>query len=191
MLRIALCGAGGVGKGTLARRLAAGLKLNFLPSTIEDIGRRMYPKTGNYTEIADRRSFQYAILMAQIEGEQLFGTLDSEGFIAERSVLDYLPYAGRVFGEGSEGYRDYERIVREHLATGPYDLLVFVPLEFKPTAADLKQNSWKERDPQSQKDTDAFLDEFIASLPDSLPTVKVTGTVEERMQQVLGALKGK
>ena len=188
MLRIALCGAGGVGKGTLAKRLIQELDANFLPSTIEDIGRQMYPKTGNYTEIADRRSFQYAILMAQIEGEKLFAGLD-RSFVAERSVLDYLPYAGRVFGADSEGYRDYERIVREHLATNPYDLLVFVPLEFKPTAADLKQNSWKERDPQSQKDTDAFLAEFIAALPQELKTVRVSGSVEERLEMVLAALK--
>ncbi len=92
-MRIAITGAHGVGKSTLALMLATELQLPL----IEEIARVVAEKMGyaSTQEIVkantiDRQRFQEAVLSCQINTEFRYY---ARGFVADRSVLDVAAYA--------------------------------------------------------------------------------------------------
>lgn len=187
-MHIALCGAGGTGKGTLAKALSAEKNWPMISSANELIGKKLFSKAENYKEIPNqsKESFQYAILAAQMVQEEIAKKND---FISERSVVDYIPYALKA-GADSPWTKNYVESIVNHLKDGAYDYLIYVPVEFKPKDQD--KSKWKERDSKSQSETAKAIESLLPLVQVAAPSmhiIRVKGSVEERKQQVLNKIK--
>lgn len=181
MLKIAFSGAGGTGKGTLGPLLSQtvenrlGIKSFFIPSSVQYVGNNLFPEAKNYKDFStkERLSYQYAILGGQIalEGHLNFRYDIS---IYERSIFDYLAYADEL-------PKEYRKSAMSAYVSDPYDIILFFPYDdFTPQ--DIKKSSWKERDQESRKKTDAFLRRFLFEDSAAIYSVvkEIRGTVEER-----------
>lgn len=164
-MNIALCGAGGTGKGTLAENLVTvydnlfGSYIPVIKSPAQDIAKTLYPESENFSDIVkDKRlMFQYCGLFSQISMEKNLFYNDMD-YICERSIFDYLAYFNIGLDDKLE-YKKYKSIVKRHYEEYPYDYLCFLGLDFIP--ADKKKNKWKERDQQSREERDKILREII------------------------------
>lgn len=191
MISVALCGAGGTGKGTIITELCENKEWLFTPlrSPIEQIGRRLVPAAAGYDNMSqeEKKRMQYCIVSAQMALEDHARTLQ-ENFIAERSVIDYLPYMMKFCT--MDEYCGYSSFITEYLRQNPYDVLVYVPIEFEPSSKDLKLNSWKERNAAARQRTATFLEDIIDDLQDQIPSMKIiraVGTPAERAKLVTEA----
>ena len=163
-------------------------------------GHLIAPNSKNYHDMSDAQKavMQYSSLVAQMNAERI-ALENHDSFISERSLLDFLPYM-QEFLEGSTlsktswlyDYAFYERMVKEHLRTVPYDLLVYLPVEFTPTAKDLEQNKWKERDAERRKHTDKRIFELtvwvLKNVPDTM-VMRISGSLEKRTDDIVEKIK--
>lgn len=178
-MRIAFCGAGGTGKGTISRALVNRLADSFRPHVLlespnEMITKSIAPNSKNYRDLLPLEYVvkQYAILHAQIWQETQAGNF----FVSERSVIDYAAYFDEMWPKkhGLDisaihlGQR-YQAIIKEHLLEHPYDIVFSMIPDFVP--ADAEENSWKERSEEARKKTSRFLSEYIYRLYSS-PEIK-------------------
>lgn len=200
-IRIALCGAGGAGKGTLAKEFAKKVNEALCPMDIifsqnEYIAKTMFPGLKKFSEVKeqDKKAYQYAILSAQIAQEKIFSSMhdDFACFISERSVIDYIPYAIKNDTK-KEWCLNYQKLIFEYLKTKPYDYLIYVPLEF--SCGEKPGEEFKERDVESQKDTDARIRDIIMSSnfidicnETGMKISSVSGTPYERAGQIIGRI---
>ena len=193
---IGLCGAGGTGKGTLMKALQehGGYPFFVLPSPVEETGKRIAPDSKSYSDMLNSQKviLQYSALIAQMHSERV-ATMNGQHSISERSVLDFLPYM-QEFLESCPAkdttwlyeYGFYERMVKQYLSNGIYDVLIYVPIEFEPSAQDLKTNSWKEREGKRRRQTDRKIQELLKWVEENtqIKIVRVCGSVSERLKQV-------
>lgn len=181
VMRIALTGAGGVGKGTLVKAFCK-LHPEFfaLSSPVKPVASLLPSFGGSYADYEwhDKEVLQYSALCAEINAER---TMHENGlpFIAERSVFDFLPYYAEACADVGS-VRKYESIVVKHAKDLPYDILAYIPVEFEP--CDRMENAWKERDPEKRRKTDEYIQSMLFGIESSTPTCIVTlkGTTEER-----------
>lgn len=194
MIKIALCGAGGSGKGTLAREISKNFGFQLLPSPIQDVGKLLYPDKENYKNIQmessteERNLYQHCIVMPQIINELNAARHTALGYVSERSVFDYLAYFyrfGRVNDEQSDKLFDqYEELVLRAYNQNPYDLIFFLGAkDFEPQ--DAEAGKWKERDPQDREQTSDWLYYYLTKSGnvDKSQVFHIHGTVEERTEQ--------
>lgn len=192
-LKIALCGAGGTGKGTLAKRFAREVsnkcQLHLLESQNEHIAKIMFPGLSKYNQVMnkDKKAYQYAILSAQISQEK-----EDISFISERSVLDYIPYAYNN-DSNHDWCLDYEKMIYMYLNEHPYDYLVYVPLEF--SCGEHSGSGFKERDFKSQQKTDEAIKDIInsdairrISLNTRMQIMTVSGSPQRRVEQMMARI---
>lgn len=185
-LKICFAGAGGTGKSTLSQALrdyyvSLGIKINYLPSHIVNVGKQMGLSSYNAFHV-NQCSFQWSILFSQIEKERALSE-NGYGFITDRCSLDYIANTIQKIEDKklvSSAMSHYFQIAREHAKT--YDLIVFIPVEFENTESDKKINSWKERDNEKRKRTnDIIYGELVKS---DIPYLSISGSVNNRMQQI-------
>lgn len=195
-MQIAFCGAGGTGKGTLLKYLQCRLgnkNYEILPSPVSLMGRKIAPESKDYADMSKARKvlMQYSALLSEINAE-FVAIQNYQNFIAERSLIDFLPYMQDFLSTCKEktwpyDYAFYEHIVKDQLINMPYDILFYVPIEFLPSKEDLKENSWKERDEKKRKATDKEIQKHLAWIREHVPhteIVKVTGSLKKRMDIV-------
>ena len=199
MVRIGLCGAGGTGKGTLAKAFnERHPEVKIIPSTVQHVGQIIAPASENYKEIpsAFKPYFQDAILAVQAETERTM-TANGLDFISERSLADFVPYMDRVLKEiyGRVNKKDHQNYVNRmmtYLKETPYTHIFFLPSDdFEPE--DTEDSSWKERDPLERIRTNDSLREILAGIGEDLgiPVRILKGTVEERLEKMEEAVYGK
>lgn len=192
-MKIALCGAGGTGKGSLIRAFRNSrefpdyIQIN---SPNERIAKTMFPYLEKYSALdsGDKKAYQYAILSALMTLEWNF---DEDNTIQERSVFDYIPYA-IANDPDSRWSEDYTQMIVKYVKKHhPYNLLVYVPVEFDPSNDDAP---FKERDYNKCKKTDCILRFALAACKpmlraEGIKMITVSGTVEERLAQLTEAVK--
>lgn len=192
-MHIALCGAGGTGKGTIAAKLEEE-KYLFLKSPVEYFTKLMFPEAKNYQDIPflNKIQEQYAVVTAEMMQEQMRRDND---YVAERSVFDFLPYTYQAIQREYKtdttrielSYSKYRNYVYRYLEREkPYDIIFFFPIEFDPE--DKAINSWKERDAMARIKTQRFLEAELKKVSDDIPVFVIHGTVEERLLQIKQAL---
>lgn len=195
-MNIALCGAGGTGKGTFAEFFCTihdGFE--FLRSPVEEITNLMLPEARNYQDMTfpDKIKMQYATLTSEMSNELVMLSFGYQ-FVAERSVFDFLPYMYQALHKkyGTDTmrieieYGKYERYVYHYLKEKePYDALMFFPIEFEPK--DKEVNFWKERDESARKETETFLREHLdfelLKKNYGIEIFEVSGSIEQRLDQ--------
>lgn len=121
-LRIAVIGSHGVGKTTLAERLAAGLGVTFIPESA-----RVVAHTHGYAEPSmNSMEFQQLCLQEQIYAER---TNRAGGFVTDRGLVDYLvyPLVLGTFGGRPEQLDSYMMRILD-VSFDAYTHVVYVPV---------------------------------------------------------------
>lgn len=192
---IALCGAGGTGKGTLMKELS---KYGYkgIPSPMQLTGHLIAPDSKDYRDMqmSQRAVMQYSSVIAEINAETVAKTmLPGEKLIVERSVLDFLPYMKDLLrsmqyydASWLYNYEHYKAMVYSYLQKeSPYKMIAYLPIEFEPQ--DKETSSWKERDGADRQKTQQKLEEILKDVSSrfEIPVITLTGTVKERAEKLL------
>lgn len=196
-MRIGLCGAGGTGKGTIAKAFCAKHpEVKLIPSTVQHIGQMLDPDSDNYRTISAvfKPDFQRIILAVQAETERTMDT-NHLSYISERSLIDFIPYMDRVLKDlygyiphGEHG--SYMYTVKHYLRETPYTHIFFLPADdFDPGDGE-DAAAWKERDPAERARTNEELKKHLHELAPGfgIPVTILSGSVEERLEQMEKAL---
>ncbi len=176
---IALCGAHGTGKTTLLKLLEQQYKLTPLTRTVrtfwEDSGVVDFEKL----PMEVRNIFQKHLLLNQITQED---EAWKNGFITERSVLDYIGYT--VVSSDMQGVekRMFEFLVRERLRR--YDVFVYLPVEFPAKAEYLRAH------PGLQKKVATVLELYLSEWLEPHQYCIARGSVKERFSQIQSFIDG-
>lgn len=173
MYRIAFCGSHGTGKSTLLQNISSKLSVPIIDKTIRTFWEGIGVDDFEKLPVDVRSSCQYHLLLNQIRREDGEGV---EGFVTDRSVLDYLAYTVVSSDMSGAIFQMYEALIKERLKK--YTHFIYVPVEFEATPERLRAA------PHLQKDVANVLEEYIANwFPDG-GFLRVTGSVEERIKQV-------
>jgi predicted ATPase len=170
--KIAICGAHGTGKTTLLNLLATELNLPTLARSM----RSFWQEQGIYdfeklpAEV--RTYFQHRSLLNQIQREDGEG---EDGFITDRSVLDYLGYSLLSADMGGVALETHKALIRERLKI--YTHFIYTPVEFPASDEPLRANvATRER-------FASLVEPYVKAWRPENHLV-VTGSVEERMQLI-------
>lgn len=152
-LRIGICGAHGVGKARLARRLGEQLDLpviSHIPRTVKNLGLELNKGADIYTQLA--------IWLAQV-GEQV----ELYEFIADRTIVETLAYATLMVEESEDEMDAYLVNALTNLSmamfNGQYTIVLYLP----PTGELIKNNGFRNRDKQYQEAIDDKILYFLSA----------------------------
>lgn len=175
--KLTITGAGGVGKTTLAQRIAGELKIPFLEETARVVcAESGYQRIG---EIPDQEGFKRTVLERQI-------TLEAghDSFVADRSAIDCWILWQRWNICSAMTY-DTEAIydkVRTHAVN--YSHIIYIPPLFKPEEDGFR---WTEPDYIKQIDRITRMSFYDLQLWDRVLQIS-TDEIDGRVQQVLSWL---
>ncbi len=178
-LKIGITGSQGTGKSTLAKRLAEELDLNIVTEqarkSAKVLGLKKLPNPKESPALS--RAFQKLCLQYQLEEEGKYNS-----FVSDRTTIDnalYYLVNNSVYSSPKENM-DYYRRCLENAQT--YNLVVYVPIEFP-----LEGDGFRNEDAEVQAEHDFLVRCLLKEIrPDF---ITVTGTVEERVRQVVQKLR--
>lgn len=180
-MKIGICGAQSTGKSTLARALSDRLGLPLIAEQARVVARGM----GIYSEEMLRRStpemqrdFQRACLEMQQRAES-----QHESFVSDRTVVDNAAYWLAWNHNHANLYLrlDYLSTCKWHAES--YDLIVYCP----PTGDEPEDDGFRIPNQIYQAEIDFFIGTLLLGW--ELHFVRVEGTTEERVEQVMSVLE--
>lgn len=176
--RIAISGSAGVGKSTLARRLAADLGWPYVPE-----GMREYLESGapSLHDLGPRgvRDLVLRLWEERKEAEARAG----DAFVADRASYDFGAFW--LYYRFAERDEATERYFAETLDPARYDVVCLLPWNRIPLVADGVRSS----DPWVQLHVQLLIEGMVRR--NARRVVEVTaGSIEERVGAVRGALYG-
>ena len=131
-MRIAFAGPGGSGKTTLAERLGAKLGLRIIGSSTRGMMQQLGIKDLSTLDRDRRAILQYRALAAHMMDEIW---CQVEGFVADRTVWDFLVYFEAMFGDNPEMVTGYKSLPWK-MGLGEYDVVFYVAPHGKPVEPD-------------------------------------------------------
>ncbi len=143
--RIALTGASGVGKSSLASALANELKLDLIP----ELGRQICEVRGfkQIGDIPDQEAFKKDVLAAQIAREEELGA-----FVADRGVIDCWVLWQRWNLCTAMTYDSEEYYMSARTQAQKYSHVIYIPPLFTP-----KEDGFRWTEPDYVKQIDRFI----------------------------------
>ena len=114
-MKIAITGAMGVGKTTLANMLSQEIGIDILPEVARDMIQEGYTLDSGATE-----EFERTMLYRQL-GLEL-----EDKFIADRGIIDILAYCMILFKDNHSLLNE----INNWLAEARYDIVFYLPIEF-------------------------------------------------------------
>lgn len=172
-MKIILTGAHGTGKSTLVQPLATEYKLPVFQRTVRNFWEANGVNDFELLPSDIRAIFQKHLLLNQLEKEN---TLWEQGFITDRSVLDYLAYAVVSSSMSKTDLDLYKALIRERLLQ--YDYIIYLPVEFPAEPEYLRAN------PQSQIEVAEVLEEHLNLWLKPEQYCIARGSVDERLGQI-------
>ncbi|MEX0594900.1 MAG: ATP-binding protein [Candidatus Paceibacterota bacterium] len=172
-MKIILTGAHGTGKSTLLAPLAQEYKLKALQRTVRNFWEDNGISDFELLPSDVRAVFQKHLLLNQLEKEN---SIWEQGFITDRSALDYLGYAVVSSSMAKTDLNLYKTLIRERLLQ--YDYIIYLPVEFPAQAENLRAN------PKSQEQVAQVLEEYLQLWLKPEQYCVARGSVEERLEQI-------
>ncbi|HMK18189.1 MAG TPA: ATP-binding protein [Chitinophagaceae bacterium] len=181
-MKIALTGAHGVGKSTLANFLKQeitnkGKTVSITPEVprliCEAVNDNEYFRRGNNSLLK-----QSLILMGQLVVEEKLRK-NVEVQICDRTLFDHWAYSLSLFGNEiiTGNYTGvYEKFISEHCKS--YDQIFYIPIEFKPL-----DDGVRESDEGFQIEIDGLIISLLKKYEINFETI--TGTIENRGKMIL------
>jgi len=169
-MKIAIAGAHGVGKTTLAKALAKKLKINYIP----DIVREEAVKKGFAINENTPPEVHLWLTLRQWELEKT----TPEDWIADKSLLDYLVYGELVLKE-SLFKRVVKRVVENNFK---YDFVFYLPIEFS-----MEKDGIRSANLKFQKIVDFSYKKNLSRL--NIKYYSLAGSVEDRITGALEIMK--
>lgn len=172
-MKIILTGAHGTGKSTLVQPLATEYKLPVLQRTVRNFWEANGVNDFELLPSDIRAIFQKHLLLNQLEKEN---TLWEQGFITDRSVLDYLAYTVVSSSMSKTDLDLYKALIRERLLQ--YDYIIYLPVEFPAEPEYLRAN------PQSQIEVAEVLEEHLNLWLSPEQYCVARGSVDQRLETI-------
>lgn len=163
-MRIALCGAHGVGKTTLAQKLSEHFDLPVLEDivvTAHHLGFVINEGTPLETQL-------------WLTGKQLEQEKINARFVADKCIFDYYVYADALDMDAAL----VEVVKKAALNTHNYDYVFYIAPEFP-----IVDDGLRSLNVDFQSGVDKVYLSFLQN--HNIPYVQLTGSVEERFQQIL------
>lgn len=176
-MKIGICGAQGVGKSTLARALSEHLGLPLIGEQAREVIKLL--NFDRPRELRDKPqvgvTYQVRCLFSQIRAEEE----QEPGFVSDRTFIDNAVYFNKWHAhQAASGFAClYYEICRQGVKN--YDLVVYVPPEIP-----LKDDKFRSVNLDYQSEIDFLVRLFLQGFP-VRSWIKVKGTVEERVRQVI------
>lgn len=185
-MRIAICGAGSVGKSTLLEAMRED-KFSPLPDETEFIT-EVTRSVGKKLPInAQAQNYDETQLM--IAGAHLHN-LSKEHFVVDRCLIDGFVYTNYLWQKHkcSVSVRELSYLALDK-GLKMYDHIFFIPIESR---VKLENDGVRSTDPEFRKDINHHMDMLIKNLKldgQGANIHTITGTVEERLQTVNRIIK--
>lgn len=187
MKKIALTGAHGVGKTTLANAVREALGVKGYPVQLApELPREICGIVGNpefFRQGENTLAKQMALLYGQVQLEYTMGIVPPrELILTDRTLADHWAYTVHFFRgelEKQDLFRVLETMIAQYLST--YSLIGYVPIEFAPL-----DDGIRESDAPFQAAIDRLIKKFMDD--HSIPYITVSGTVEQRQKQYMAHL---
>ncbi len=169
-MKIGFSGANSTGKTTLALELSK----QFDIPCIHGITRRV-AKRFPINEAGDNECTQLAVMLEH------FDVLTKRDFIADRTILDCTAATDHLLGSNHYLTKAFCDIVSARISE--YDLLIYTPIEFP-----LTDDGERSTNEEFREAMDHYIAGFFSKLASNNKNViKVTGSVEERLEQIAKA----
>ena len=176
MPRIAIVGSFSTGKTTLAEAVAEPLKLSLLPEAAREVAALGFKLDKDATPETETLIFL----------KHLYNEMAHANFVADRSLLDVMAYAGWVLDHQERRKEtalfDECRKIAEYQLRSQYTHVFYLPIEFPIVLDGLRPD-----DPDFQKD----IDERILKLLEvnDVAYEPLTGDVETRVKTLMERVK--
>jgi nicotinamide riboside kinase len=172
-MKIILTGAHGTGKSTLVKPLATEYNLPVLQRTVRNFWEDHGVNDFELLPSDVRAIFQKHLLLNQLDKEN---SLWRDGFITDRSALDYLAYAVVSSSMSKTDLDLYKALIRERLLQ--YDYIIYLPVEFPAEAEYLRAN------PDSQQEVAQVFEEHLNLWLSPEQYCIARGSIDERLEQI-------
>lgn len=164
-MKIAIIGAQGVGKTTIANDLSAVTGIYVLPEVAREMIAEGFTLDKGATE-----EFEREMLFRQTTLEGVF----DEDFIADRSILDILAYCSILFEDNDELLNQ----INDALAEAQYDVVFYLAPEFP-----IEDDGVRSTDVEFQEQIDTIIKRILSV--GRFKTFQLKGSKEKRLKQAL------
>jgi nicotinamide riboside kinase len=141
-LKIAITGAGGVGKTTLAQALAAQLKTTLLPEAAREV--LLQSGLNSFVDVSDRVQFMLDVFEAQIKAEG-----EHDEFVSDRSAIDFWAMWQRWQLTSADVALTEKLYEKARLQAASYTHIIYIPPLFA-----IEDDGFRWADPNYQKQMD-------------------------------------
>lgn len=179
--KIAIFGASGTGKTTLAKLISEKYDIPYLKKLSPGIYKEIFDDEKN--PLSDKTKNSLFILSHCIC--RMYQQLETRTYVADRSILDSILYITLDFDYSFKS--EILEFLKYNLEREPYDLLIFVPKEFELPATETKPRLSEEHRNREDELAKIIYDEFSKSKI-SKKFIKVHGSIEERMKKISEAI---
>lgn len=175
-MKIAILGAQGVGKTTLAQALVDHTSTYSFSFTLLPEAARLAIEAGFHLDERATIETELWIILKQLELER------AEGYwVADRCAIDLLAYITYLFPNQSSLIDLANKVLEPNFSK--YDLIIYLPPKQFPIENDGVRNGDEEFQLAIDREIMKVLNYY------RLPFVEIVGTPEERLKKVLGRIK--
>lgn len=185
-LKIAMFGACGTGKTTLATALANELNLPCVTNHARTIIASLDIEDVRNVDSTTMALLEHALFLVRIKEQLKHST---SGFVSDRTPLDQVIYwyleCDKVYPKLTSNFVDS---ATEYLKFNPYDLFIYVPVEFELESSDTLRYFDEHRHAEDSIASKLYTEvKFNGEF--SRHFITVSGSVEKHMQTILNYLE--